>query len=110
MLRKFFTSLAMAVGISMQFVVVAQASIADNSLPSPDHFTHIVPAERVRIVASGGHTAFAGVMAQEVLNVMPAAVSRGSDSYLRVSYDRLGLPFETHDRWVTTGAQLPIVK
>jgi len=63
-----------------------------------------------RFVYDGGHTAFVGVMAQEVLNVLPGAVSRGSDGYLRVSYDMLGLPFETYDQWVTTGAQLPTVK
>ena len=62
-----------------------------------------------RFVYNGGHTAYVGVMAQEVQTVMPEAVMRGADGYLRVSYDRLGLPFETYDLWVATGAHLPSV-
>jgi hypothetical protein len=60
-----------------------------------------------RFVYNGGHTAYVGVMAQEVETVMPEAVTRGVDGYMRVSYDRLGLPFETYDQWVATGAPLP---
>jgi hypothetical protein len=60
-----------------------------------------------RFVYNGGHTAYVGVMAQEVETVMPEAVTRGVDGYMRVSYDRLGLPFETYDQWVATGAHLP---
>jgi hypothetical protein len=60
-----------------------------------------------RFVYNGGHTAYVGVMAQEVRTVMPEAVTRGVDGYMRVSYDRLGLPFETYDQWVATGAHLP---
>jgi hypothetical protein len=60
-----------------------------------------------RFVYNGGHTAYVGVMAQEVWTVMPEAVTRGRDGYMRVSYDRLGLPFETYDQWVATGAHLP---
>ena len=63
-----------------------------------------------RFVYNGGHTAYVGVMAQEVQSVMPEAVSRGADGYMRVSYDRLGLPFETYQQWVATGAHLPSVK
>jgi eukaryotic-like serine/threonine-protein kinase len=63
-----------------------------------------------RFVYNGGHTAFVGVMAQEVRTVAPDAVTRGSDGYMRVSYDRLGLPFETYDQWVASGAHLPSVK
>ena len=62
-----------------------------------------------RFVYNGGHTAFVGVMAQEVRTVMPEAVMRDADGYMRVSYDRLGLPFETYDQWVATGAHLPSV-
>ena len=50
-----------------------------------------------RFVYNGGHTAYVGVMAQEVEGVAPEAVARGADGYLRVSYDLLGLPFETYD-------------
>ena len=63
-----------------------------------------------RFVYNGGHTAYVGVMAQEVRTVMPEAVTFGADGYMRVSYDRLGLPFETYDQWVATGAHLPSVK
>ena len=62
-----------------------------------------------RFVYNSGHTAYVGVMAQEVQTVMPEAVMRGADGYMRVSYDRLGLPFETYDHWVATGAHLPSV-
>ena len=60
-----------------------------------------------RFVYNGQHTAYVGVMAQEVQIVMPEAVTRGADGYMRVSYERLGLPFETYDHWVATGAHLP---
>jgi hypothetical protein len=63
-----------------------------------------------RFVYNGGHTAYVGVMAQEVWTVMPEAVTRGADGYMRVSYDRLGLPFETYDQWVASGAHLPSAK
>ena len=63
-----------------------------------------------RFVYNGGHTAYVGVMAQEVQTVMPEAVSRGADGYMRVSYDLLGLPFESYQQWVATGAHLPSVK
>jgi hypothetical protein len=44
-----------------------------------------------------------------VQRVAPEAVTLGADGYLRVSYDLLGLPFETYKRWVFTGAHLPSV-
>jgi Chaperone of endosialidase len=47
------------------------------------------------------HTTYVGVMAQEVQNIVPTAVSRGRDGYLRVDYDMLGLKFLTWDEWVT---------
>ena len=63
-----------------------------------------------RFVYNGGHTAYVGVMAQEVLAVAPEAVTRGTDGYLRVSYDLLELPFETYEGWIASGAHLPSVK
>ena len=63
-----------------------------------------------RFVYNGGHTAYVGVMAQEVRTLMPEAVTLGPDGYMRVSYDRLGLPFETYDQWLARGAHLPSVK
>jgi hypothetical protein len=62
-----------------------------------------------RFVYNGGDKAYVGVMAQEVQRVMPGAVVRGEDGYLRVRYDRLGLKFETYDRWVSSGARIPAV-
>jgi hypothetical protein len=63
-----------------------------------------------RFVYNGGHTAYVGVMAQEVRIVMPEAVTRGPDGYMRVSYDRLGLQFETYNQWMASGAHLPSAK
>ena len=60
-----------------------------------------------RFSYNGSHKAYVGVMAQEVQTVMPAAVLRGSDGYLRVSYDSLGLKFQTYDQWTASGARLP---
>jgi len=60
-----------------------------------------------RFVYNGGHTAFVGVVAQEVQAVMPEAVARGSDGYLRVFYGKLGLKFETYDEWLASGALIP---
>jgi Chaperone of endosialidase len=42
---------------------------------------------------------YVGVMAQDVQSMMPEAVVRGRDGYLRVNYDRLGAPFMTWDQW-----------
>jgi hypothetical protein len=63
-----------------------------------------------RFVYNGGHTAYVGVMAQEVRTAMPDAVTRGPDGYMRVSYDLLGLPFETYNQWLASGAHLPSMK
>jgi hypothetical protein len=63
-----------------------------------------------RFVYNGGHTAYVGVMAQEVQAVMPEAVTLGADGYMRVSYDVIGVPFETYAHWLETGAHLPSVR
>jgi hypothetical protein len=63
-----------------------------------------------RFVYNGGHTAYVGVMAQEVRTIMPEAVTMDVDGYMRVSYDLLGLPFETYKQWIATGSRLPSVK
>ena len=44
-----------------------------------------------RFAYNGGNKTYVGVMAQEVQTIMPTAVLRGSDGYLRVSYDKLGV-------------------
>src|SRR5262249_29417954 len=51
--------------------------------------------------------AYVGVIAPEVQSVMPQAVVRGRDSYLRVYYDRIGVRFESYDRWIASGAHVP---
>ena len=55
----------------------------------------------------GSDKAYVGVMAQEVQAVMPEAVVRGRDGYLRVFYDKLGLTFKTYKHWVASGARIP---
>jgi hypothetical protein len=60
-----------------------------------------------RFVYNGGERAYVGVMAQEVQTVMPKAVVRDRDGYLKVLYDRLGLQFETYDHWIASGAHIP---
>ena len=60
-----------------------------------------------RFSYNGSDKAYVGVMAQEVQTVVPEAVVRGRDGYLRVFYDKLGLEFQTYDRWIASGARLP---
>ena len=43
--------------------------------------------------------AYVGVMAQEVQTIMPEAVRRGADGYLRVNYDKVGVLFQTWEAW-----------
>jgi uncharacterized protein DUF3300 len=60
-----------------------------------------------RFAYNGSTKAYVGVMAQEVSMVRPDAVERGSDGYLRVHYDRLGLKFRSYDAWTASGARIP---
>ena len=46
-------------------------------------------------------------MAQEVQAVMPKAVVRDHDGYLRVFYDKLGVKFQTYEQWIASGARVP---
>jgi hypothetical protein len=39
--------------------------------------------------------------------VMPGAVTRGTDGYLRVDYHRLGIKFRTYEDWLAAGARIP---
>ena len=55
----------------------------------------------------GSSRSFVGVIAQEVQNLMPQAVTRGRDGYLRVYYDRLGLKFRSYTDWLAAGARIP---
>jgi hypothetical protein len=60
-----------------------------------------------RFAYNGSDKAYVGVMAQEVQSVQPDAVTRGSDGYLRVRYDRIGLTFQTYGQWIRSGAHIP---
>ncbi|WP_271572229.1 caspase family protein [Bradyrhizobium sp. CCBAU 11386] len=48
----------------------------------------------------GDATLYVGVMAQEVAQRVPAAVSPGLDGYLQVDYGLLGLEFLTYRDWI----------
>jgi hypothetical protein len=50
-------------------------------------------------------TLYVGVMAQDIAATVPEAVVRGSDGYLWVAYDRLGLKFMTWTRWLTENGE-----
>ena len=56
----------------------------------------------------GSRKAYVGVMAQEVQGVIPDAVTRGGDGYLRVYYEKLGLTFRTYRDWLADGARIPV--
>lgn len=45
-----------------------------------------------------------GVMAQDVLKVMPEAVQTGADGFYRVSYRMLGLKMVSYAQWLASGA------
>ena len=60
-----------------------------------------------RFSYNGSNTAYVGVIAQEVEQVMPEAVTRGRDGYLRVFYDKLGLKLRLYRDWLADGAQIP---
>jgi hypothetical protein len=60
-----------------------------------------------RFTYNGGHMVYVGVMAQEVRQVMPHAVSQDPDGYLRADYTKLGLKFETYKQWLESGARIP---
>jgi hypothetical protein len=60
-----------------------------------------------RFSYNGSEKAYVGVMAQEVDAIMPEAVARDRNGYLRVFYDKLGVPFQSYDHWIATGARIP---
>jgi uncharacterized protein DUF3300/endosialidase-like protein len=55
----------------------------------------------------GRGKSYVGVIAQEVQGVMPEAVTRGRDGYLRVYYEKLGLKLRTYSDWLAGGARIP---
>jgi hypothetical protein len=60
-----------------------------------------------RFVYNGGKKSYVGVMAQEVEAIMPGAVWRARDGYLRVAYDKVGVTFQSYERWTEAGAKVP---
>ncbi|MBR0916503.1 DUF3300 domain-containing protein [Bradyrhizobium japonicum] len=60
-----------------------------------------------RFAYNGNDRAYVGLIAQEVQTVRPDAVTRGSDGYLRVYYERLGLKLRPYDDWAASGGLLP---
>jgi hypothetical protein len=60
-----------------------------------------------RFSYNGSDRAYVGVMAQEVQQVMPQAVVRDRDGYLRVYYDKIGVKFQSYEHWLSSGARLP---
>ena len=56
---------------------------------------------------NGSDKAYVGVIAQEVQAIMPQAVTRDRDGYLRVLYDKLSVTFQTYDHWIESGARVP---
>jgi hypothetical protein len=55
----------------------------------------------------GSSKPYVGVIAQEVQNLVPEAVTRGPDGYLRVYYEQLGLKLRTYSDWLAGGAKIP---
>jgi hypothetical protein len=62
-----------------------------------------------RFSYNGSDKAYVGVMAHEVQKVRPDVVTRGSDGYLRVYYDRLGVQMQTYEDWVAGGEKIPAI-
>jgi uncharacterized membrane protein YgcG len=55
----------------------------------------------------GSTKPYVGVIAQEVQTVVPEAVTRGPDGYLRVHYEQLGLKLHSYTDWLAGGAKIP---
>ncbi|HVK90146.1 MAG TPA: tail fiber domain-containing protein, partial [Mycoplana sp.] len=60
-----------------------------------------------RFAYRGNDRRYVGVMAQEVREVAPEAVTRGADGFLRVYYERIGVRFQTYDQWLASGSHIP---
>ena len=56
----------------------------------------------------GSSKPYVGVIAQEVQSLVPEAVTRGSDGYLRVHYEQLGLKLRSYTDWLARGAKIPV--
>jgi hypothetical protein len=53
----------------------------------------------------GDDVFYVGVMAQEVAERVPDAVTRGENGYLQVDYSKLGVTFMTYEEWTRRNAQ-----
>jgi hypothetical protein len=58
----------------------------------------------------GSSKPYVGVIAQEVQSLVPEAVTRGRDGYLRVHYEQLGLKLRTYTDWLAGGARIPTLR
>ena len=87
---------------------MAAAVVADDD-PILDLNTHVRRRGLgfYRFSYNGSEKAYVGVIAQEVWRVIPQAVVRGPDGYLRVNYDKLGVKFESYREWIRSGAEIP---
>ena len=60
-----------------------------------------------RFTYNGDTKPYVGVIAQEVQQIRPDAVERGSVGYLRVRYEKIGVKFESYSRWLSEREALP---
>jgi hypothetical protein len=60
-----------------------------------------------RFAYNGSEKLYVGVIAQEALKIMPQAVAHDQEGYLIVDYSKLGVPFQTYNQWIASGARLP---
>ena len=59
---------------------------------------------------NGSERAYVGVIAQEVRQVIPDAVVRDRQGYLRVHYEKLGVKFQTYEQWIASGSRVPAIQ
>jgi len=55
-----------------------------------------------RFTYNGSTKPYVGVLAQQVQQIRPDAVERGSDGYLRVHYEKLGIKFQSYEQWLAS--------
>jgi hypothetical protein len=91
--------------VALGEVVVLSDIRAKNNIALLGHLDNGLGFYRFRY--NGSDKAYVGVMAQEVEAIIPDAVVRGSDGYLRVFYDRLGLRMQAFEEWVAAGEKIP---
>jgi hypothetical protein len=59
---------------------------------------------------NGSARAYVGVIAQEVRQVVPDAVVRDAQGYLRVHYEKLGVKFQAYEKWIASGSRIPAIR